>query len=337
MVARNSEAVRCAVVGLGRWGRVLVQSVRDSERVRFVAGVSSRPHPDLEQVGIAIFPTLEEVVRSATIDAVVIASPHSAHPADVRAACRAGKHVFVEKPLALSVAEARASVEEAQRAGVVLAVGHNRRFLKAHEQLKAVIAEGRLGKLMHVDGTVAGPGALAFRPDSWRSSRTESPLGGFTGMGIHILDSMIDLCGEVAAVSAQSNRSIIHIDIDDTTSLLLRFRSTMTGYLGCIAASAPFYSVRVFGSDAMAELLVRSWGYLRGRGSLTIADRTEDFRLSEPAHVDLERAELEAFAEAITTGSPYRVDVPAVLNNIAVMQAAEYSVSHDGVWAAVQG
>ena len=336
MGGKEAGTVRCAVVGLGRWGRVLMQSVRDSERIRFVAGVSSRPHPDLEQERIAIFPTLQEAIRSMAIDAVVIASPHSAHPADVRAACEAGKHVFVEKPLALTLAEARASIEDARRAGVILAVGHNRRFLKAHEQLKTAIAEGRLGKLMHVEGAVAGPGMLAFKPDSWRSSRTESPLGGFTGMGVHLLDTMIDLCGEVAAVSAQSSRSIIHIDIDDTTSLLLRFRSKMTGYLGCVAASAPLFSVRLFGADATAELLVRSWGVRRGRASLTIADRTEELHLSEPVHIDIERAELESFGDSILTGKPYRVDRPSVLNNVAAMQAAEHSAGRNGEWTDVQ-
>src|SRR5262245_66162834 len=124
--------VRAAIVGLGRWGRSLVASVQGkSDSIRFAAA-HTRTRATAEefcrQHDLPLLGSFDAVLTDPAIDAVVLATPHSQHEAQVRAAAAAGKHVFVEKPITLNRKSADAVVAAARRAGIVLAVGFTRRF-----------------------------------------------------------------------------------------------------------------------------------------------------------------------------------------------------------------
>ena len=172
-----------AIVGMGRWGRVLVDSVqgRNDSPIRFVTGCTGTPEKARDYAaakGIRLVDGYDRVLADPAVKAVVLATPHGQHAAQVIAAARAGKHVFVEKPFTLSKTDAEAAVAACREAGVVMALGHNRRFLPAVAQMKAMLAEGALGTLLHVEGQFSGHGALAYKPGMWRADRQESPLGG---------------------------------------------------------------------------------------------------------------------------------------------------------------
>ena len=95
--------IDAAIVGLGRWGRTLVEAVQDrSDRLRFVSAVSRNPgriHDFANRHRLALVRELEEVLADPTIDAVVLATPHSLHCEQIIAVAQAGKAVFCEKPL----------------------------------------------------------------------------------------------------------------------------------------------------------------------------------------------------------------------------------------------
>ncbi len=189
-----------AIVGMGRWGRTLVESVqgRNDGGIRFVAGSTGRPERARDwaaQQGIRLHDDYAAVLADPAVKAVALATPHGQHAEQIIAAARAGKHVFVEKPFTLSKASAEAAVEACRRAGVVLALGHNRRFLPATIEARRLIAEGALGRVLHAEGNMSGPGALGYAPGSWRNDRAESPLGGMGAMGIHMIDMLIHLAG----------------------------------------------------------------------------------------------------------------------------------------------
>src|SRR4051812_48149942 len=139
--------ITAAIVGLGRWGRNLVHGAADSPMLRFTAA-NSRTRQTAEafcrERSLRWTADLDEILRDPAIDAVVFATPHSQHPDQVRRAAAAGKHVFVEKPFALSLAEADAMLAAAERAGIVLAVGFNRRFHPSMVRLREAVRGGRL-------------------------------------------------------------------------------------------------------------------------------------------------------------------------------------------------
>src|ERR1043165_1864763 len=231
--------IRAAIVGIGTWGQNLVSSVQGkSEVIRFTHGTTRTP-AKAEQFcksnSISLLRTLDEVLRSA-VDAVVLATPHSQHAEQIVAAARAKKHVFVEKPLGLGGEECERAARACADAGVTLAVGYNWRFQPALREIRRMLDDGTLGKLMHIEGNFCGPSVYRFPKGHWRQQREEGPAGGMTGRGVHVVDAMLYLAGPVDSVYAQSKRLALDYGIDDTTSMLFEFKGGATGYLSTVIA-----------------------------------------------------------------------------------------------------
>src|SRR5579862_8740409 len=187
--------INAAIVGLGWWGRTLVESVQGvSDEVRFVAGTTRTAKPEITEFaqaqGLELIEDYEAVLASDEVDAVVLATPHSMHAPQTVAAAAAGKHVFCEKPFALTRDDAEAMVDAAAEAGVTLGLGYNRRFHPEIVKLRERIDSGELGTILHVESTMTFANALALKPEQWRASREETPAGGLTPMGVHAIDAM---------------------------------------------------------------------------------------------------------------------------------------------------
>jgi predicted dehydrogenase len=197
--------------------------------------------------------------------------------------------VLVEQPSTLSLESAERGVQAARARAVVLAVAHNRRFLPAIARLRELLAGEVLGTVLHVEANPCGPDGFDYPADGWRADPAESPAGGMTAMGIHMVDTMIGLLGRVASVRAQSFRRVLPIARDDTTSVLLRFANDASGCLGTTEATAANSRLQIFGSTGWAEL--REERHLR----LSIIGRAPEDAVF-PA-VDITLAELEAFAD----------------------------------------
>ncbi|MBR0659254.1 Gfo/Idh/MocA family oxidoreductase [Roseomonas oryzicola] len=310
--------LNAAIVGMGKWGQTLVNSVQGSNEagIRFVAGCTGRPERAAEwaaQQGIRILPSFDAVLADPDVQAIAIASPHGMHADQVIAAARAGKHVFVEKPFTMTKASAEAAVVACRTAGVVMALGHNRRFLPAVAEMKAMLADGRIGTLLHVEGQFSGPGALAYKPGMWRANRAESPLGGMGGMGIHMVDMFINLAGRIAEVTVQSHARVLENGLDDTTAGLFRFESGVTANFATLALAPRFWRVGLFGTDA--------WAVLHGHESLIVCRRDGTPEEKVFPVTDIERAELTAFAAAVAGGPAYPLPVEDAIHGVAVYEA----------------
>jgi len=326
--------INAAIVGLGWWGKTLVESVQGtSDAIRFVAGASRTVSPELtafaEAQQMTLAESYEALLANPAVDAVVLATPHSLHAAQVIAAAKAGKHVFCEKPFALTRADAESAVDATRRAGVTLGLGYNRRFHPEMTKLRERIRSGDLGTVLHVEATMTFPNALLLKPEQWRAHREETPAGGLTPMGVHAIDGMIDLCGPIEQVYCQSFRRVVAVDSDDTTSMLFRMKDGMSGYLGTITATGPGFSFQVFGSKGS----VRLEGMTHVAGASSEERRTRLFGtckfqpLKGPAEeweaerLDVTRASLEAFADAATGGPAFPIPIEEMIHGAAVTEA----------------
>ena len=327
--AGRSATVRAAIIGMGTWGQNLVASVQGkSELIRFVAGATRTPARAAEfsrRHGIPIQASFETVLNDPSIDAVVLATPHSMHAEGIVAAARAGKHIFVEKPLALNTESAAAAVRACAEHKVTLAVGYNWRFQPALQEIRRMLADGRLGKLMHIEGNFCGPSAYRFAREHWRQDREEAPAGGMTGRGVHVVDAMLYLAGAIDEVYAQSFRLAHDFGVDDTTSMLFRFRSGATGYLGTVIASAETWRMQVFGSKGWAEVgdveHLTTWQMkvcFFDPANISVKQKPELMTFDT---VSTERAELEHFARAVQAGRPLAVPGGDEVHNVAVLDA----------------
>jgi predicted dehydrogenase len=326
--------IKAAIVGLGWWGKTLVESVQGtSDAIQFVAGTSRTITPALtafgEAQGLRLAPDYAALLADPAVEAVVLATPHSQHTAQVVAAAQAGKHVFCEKPFALTRTDAETAVDATRRAGVTLGLGYNRRFHPEMTKLRERIRSGALGTVLHVEATMTFPNALLLKPDQWRAHRDETPAGGLTPMGVHAIDGMIDLCGPIATVYCQSFRRVVAVDADDTTSMLFRMRDGMSGYLGTLTATGPGFSFQVFGSEGW----VRLEGMTHVAGASSEERRTRLFgtckfqpakgpaEVWEAERLDVTRVSLEAFARAAAGGPPYPIPVDEMIHGAAVTEA----------------
>ena len=199
--------IYAAIVGLGRWGRNLVQASLGHERFKITRAVE----PDINgakgfctQHSLDLTNNLDAVLADSTVKAVLLATPHSLHPAQVIACAAARKEVFCEKPLALRHADAVRMFEACRKAGVTLAVGHSRRFWPSMSALRDMVASGKLGTVLHIEGHNSNENSQSVIA-GWRLSPDESPGGGLTGAGLHILDAFVSILGPVRRVYAQLN------------------------------------------------------------------------------------------------------------------------------------
>ena len=325
--------IKAAIVGMGWWGRTLVESVQDSDKIRFVAGATRTVTPEIEafakQHGLRLVPDYESLLKDKDVDAVVLCTPNSQHPAQVIAAAKAGKHVFCEKPFTLTKKDAEEAVAAVRKAGITLALGYNRRFHPEMTKLRNQIRSGELGTILHVEATMTFPNALYLTPEHWRADRSETPAGGLAPMGVHAVDGMIDLCGEIDQVFAQSFRRAVQVDSDDTTSILFRMKDGMSGYLGTMTATGPGFSFQVFGSKGW----VRLEGITHVAGASSEERRTRLFgncrfqpvkgalQTWQAETIDLPRVTLEAFADAAEGRAPYPITLEESIHGSAVTEA----------------
>jgi len=314
--------LNAAIVGLGGWGQTLVKSVQGkSQAIRFTAGVTrtvSKAKAFADAHGFPLGDDYDAVLSNPNVDAVVLSTPHQQHAEQIVAAAAAGKHVFVEKPFTLTKASAEASVAATKKAGLVLALGHNRRFLPSIAELRSRLAAGALGTILHVETNFSGSGALRYKPDGWRADRGESPAGGMGAMGIHMVDAVIGLFGRIAEVRAVSTRRAVTVDVDDTTSILYRFENGMTGYLGTFAATVPTQRIEVFGTNGALEI--------RNERQFTFRPMQGEREFVEYPAVDKERAELEAFAAAVAGTAAYPLPLDEAVHGAAVFEAIVRSI-----------
>jgi UDP-2-acetamido-3-amino-2,3-dideoxy-glucuronate N-acetyltransferase len=294
-------ACRVAAIGLGHWGRNLVRNLdalgvlaalHDSApetRARFAA----------QYPAAAMRENLDAVWRDPSIDAVVIAAPAAAHGALVRAALEAGKHVFVEKPLCLDVAEARDLAALAAARGRVLMVGHLLLYHPAFRALKAAFDAGRLGRLRYVYSTRLSLGKIR---------REENALWSFAP---HDISMILQLAGALPQRVVATGGQYLHPGVADTTLSHLAFAGDVQAHI-FVSWIHPYKDQRlvVVGEEAMAvfndvaagpEKLALYPHRARWEGEIPMVAQAAAEPIPYGAEEPL-RVECQAFVDAVTTG-----------------------------------
>jgi predicted dehydrogenase len=314
--------LNAAIVGLGFWGRRLVESVQGKSGVlRFMRAVVRHPEPLQEFAAthqLALGDDYAAVLADPSIKLVVLATPHSLHAEQIAAAAAAGKSVHCEKPLALKRSDAARAVEACAKAGVLLGVGHDKRFWPSMQALTRVVASGALGEILHIEGHNSNETSrTAFA--SWRASPDEAPGGGMTGTGIHMVDAFVGLIGPVKRVHAQLLTRQPPPEVLDTVSVLFEFANGVSGTLSTIRATPLFWRAHVFGTKGSAEAIGTNELVVRKSGE---PPQRQTFELQ-----DALRAELEAFAGAVAGTGSYLIAPAQMIATVVAFEAIVQSMA----------
>ncbi|MEX0863939.1 MAG: Gfo/Idh/MocA family oxidoreductase [Acidimicrobiia bacterium] len=313
-----AESVKVASVGLGWWGKELARGAKAAgiEVVACYARTEQTRNAFAAEAGCEPASSLEEVLADPTVDGLLIATSHGSHRQLVEAGAGAGKHVFIEKPLALSVEDAKACVRAAEAAGTVLQVGFQRRRYPAHREIKRLIDEGSIGEIETLEANHSLPNRIP--ENAWRWDEGESPLGSMTSLGIHQIENFHYLAGPIIRVGAMS-RPGRSVSIDEATALVFEFAGGAVGTLISSFFTPWRISLAVHGTDGAA---------LADRDGTTLAfqPRTENRPTEIPlAEVDAVTDQLVEFATCVREDRRPEVSGAEGLAVVAVLEAAQRS------------
>lgn len=323
----TQQALRVAVIGYGWWGKTIVATLQSSPLLKVEMVIEQEEVPRLAAQALGatqdftVSSMFEDAIANPNVEAVVLCTPHKLHAAQIAAAAKAGKHVFCEKPLCLSFADAVQAVAACKAANVQLGIGHERRFEPAIIELRRRIANGDLGTILQIEGNFSQDKFFALPPDNWRLSKELAPCGPLSATGIHLVDLAIAILGPADNVLARLNTLASNFTNGDTLAVMLSFKSGATALISAILATPFDGRFTVYGSKGWIEVRDRTHPENpTGWDISTILSGKEKQTHYEAPHT-IVRANLEAFANGVRGMSPYPVTTAEMLANVAALES----------------
>lgn len=320
-----SKPVGIALIGMGWWGKkmlnVLEAAPQDIRVARAVEPNSETVRALCADKGVTLTADYADALADPEVEAVVLATPHTLHGAQIEAAVAAGKHVFCEKPLALNKAGAEKSVRLCRDAGLVLGMGHERRWEPPIADLLAKADAGELGRIHQIEANFSHDKFLALDRNNWRLKADQAPAAGMTATGIHLLDLSVRLLGPAESVWCICEQLSSDLPQGDTVAAYVKFRGGGTSYVSASLAN-PFISrFAVFGAKGWIDIRDKAHveapdGWIIASGAARGPIRTVEVPPAEPV-----KDNLVAFARAVRGVDRYPITADQLVNNIALLEA----------------
>jgi predicted dehydrogenase len=311
-----TDQMKVACLGMGWWSDVLADAIKRSGNLS-IAGCYSRSEEKREKFaakyGCRAFPSYEAILNDRSIEAIINTTPNAAHLETTRAAAQAGKHVFLDKPIANTIADARALTQACRKAKVVLALGYQRRRESHFRWIKQRIEQ--FGKLVNAEANISRDRLGQIDLSSWRYTAEGMPGGVMLQIGIHYTDVLEYLLGPVKAVSGQFARLVLPGDNPDVASLVLEHDNGALSTLNASYASASeYYLMNIYGKEASAYYDLHEGLRFLKRGSKTATPVPAEKN-------DTIVEELEEFARAVRGETDPEMDGERSTASLAVILA----------------
>jgi len=312
------KPLRVACLGMGWWSDVLADAMKRSARFEIVSCYTRSDNKRAafaKKYGCTAAASFESILQDKSVEALINTTPNNVHLETTRAAAQAGKHVFLDKPIANTVSDAKAITEVCAKAGVVLALGYQRRkeshFRWVHKQIGA----GVFGKLVNAEANISRDRLGQFDLTSWRYTAAGMPGGVMLQIGIHYSDVLEYLMGPVTAVSGRLAQLVLPGDNPDVASLVLEHENGALSTLNASYASASeYYCMNIYGKEASAYYDLHQGLRFLKRGS-TRADPVPCEKN------DTIREELDEFADAARGKGKPEMEGEASTRSLAVLRA----------------
>jgi predicted dehydrogenase len=313
-----------AVVGMGWWGKTLVSLISKSSKLRVVKGMKRNPASEADfarEHGFEMVADYAEVLRDPKVQAVLLCTPHTTHTEQVIAAANAGKHVFCEKPLALTRADAERSLAAINANQLQIAIGHERRFEPPILDLMRIVRSGEIGVPLQIEANFSQDKFLALPADNWRLTPEEAPAGPITATGIHILDLAVSVFGAAESVWCSVKQLGSGLTNGDTLAAMVKFKKGGHALLTAILATPFDGRFAVYCSKGWIEVRDKAHPSTPMGWTLTkviTGDKRETIDYAPASSV---LANVEAFADAVEGRVPYLMPQSEMLANIAALEA----------------
>jgi predicted dehydrogenase len=312
------DPVRVASLGIGWWSDVLADGIQRSGKLKIVSCYTrSQAKRDAfaAKYGCKAASSFEALLEDRSIEAVINTTPNNVHLETTRAAALAGKHVFLDKPIANTIADARALTKACRDAGVVLALGYQRRKESHFRWIRRQIDDGVFGRLVNAEANISRDRLGKIDLTSWRYTAAGMPGGVMLQIGIHYSDVLEYLIGPVKAVSGRLAQLVLPGDNPDVASLILEHENGAISTLNASYASASeYYAMNIYGKEASAY-------YNLHQGLRWLRRGTDRSTPVECAKNDPIVEELEEFAAAVRGGAEPEMNGERSTASLAVLLA----------------
>ena len=326
--------LNAAIIGLGWWGKILTQTLIASDKISVVkltdldfegGGAFAAEH------GIDFTSDYAAVLADDNINAVILATPHSLHEEQIIAAAGAGKHIFCEKPFCLNRASALRAMRAIEKAGVQIAIGHERRFEPPVIDAMALARDGTLGPLMHIEANFSHDIFAVLDETNWRLKIDESPAGGLTATLIHLMDLSISLFGQPDRVLASVECHGDVVKNGDTLTAQVKFENGRTASLNAFTHTPFFSRLAIFGAHGWVE--VRDKAHVQAPEGWFF---TTCFTDGKAKTIEYEAAtpvlsNLDCFADAIAGKTEYPNTPAQIVRNVSLLEAIVKSATTDSL------
>ncbi len=312
------KPLRVAVLGIGWWSDVLADACKRSDRFDIATCYTRSPEKRAafaKKYGCAQAESYEAILEDRSIEAIINTTPNGVHLETTRQAADAGKHVFLDKPIANTVAEGMEIARIGKKAGIVLALGYQRRRESHFRWIKSEIDAGRFGKLVQAEANISRDRLGKIDLSSWRYQASGMPGGVMLQIGIHYVDVLEMLMGKVKRVSGMSNQLVLPGDNPDVANLILEHENgAISNLTASYASASEYYMMNIYGKEASA--------YYDLFNGLRHLKRGED----KPKPVATEkndaiREELDEFVACVRNGGSPETDAFWASRNLAVIKA----------------
>ncbi len=335
----KQDKVGVALIGVGSWSGVIANAVHRSEKARMVTCFTRSPEKRLafsKKYGCDQEKSFEDVLKRDDVEGILLITPNALHAEHALMAAQQGKHVYVDKPIANTLADGKKMVDACRKAGVTLLVGQDMRRLSGFRKVKELIDQGAIGNPVMVESNFSARLGFELTPDKWRWYGDDSgcPAGALMTMGVHHADTLNYYFGPVKKVSAFFNKLYIPAEVEDVTMTILQFESGVLGYLGSSYASVRMNWMSVHGTDASLSCVLalpnvtfdeylQIWSVVDKYTILQISEKTKDQPETIPLRIgDPILEEIDEFADCVRTGKKPETDGQAGLAALALVRAA---------------
>jgi len=320
-----ADPVKIALVGMGWWGQkmlaVLQAAPDDITVVRAVEPNVDSVRGLCVEKGIPLTADYADALADPNVEAVVLATPHSMHTDQIAHAVGAYKHIFFEKPLALTADEAARSVALCADGGLVLGMGHERRWEPPVADMLAMADAGDLGRIHQIEANFSHDKFVSLDRDNWRLKADQAPAGGMTATGIHLLDLSVRLLGRAESVLCICEQLSTDLPQGDTVAAYVKFAGGGTSYVSASLAN-PFISrFTVFGSKGWIDIRDKAHVEAPDGWIVTSAMAGGPIKTVEIGKAEPVKDNLVSFARAVRGQEAYAVTGEHLVNNIALLEA----------------
>lgn len=327
---KNHE-VRIAQAGIANHGRTILNAIRASGNLKLIACFDIQAAANegvAKEFDARPTSSFEELVNNPDVDAIALVTPNHLHAAQLRTAAAAGKHVFVEKPIANTVAEARAMIKLMRSSGLVLMTGHNTRRRRVFRRAKHLLQEGVLGKIVAVEANLSRPAGLQPGLPAWKADPAKCALLPMMQLGIHFIDTISYLLQPVQRVSCFAANTLMPGPVFDATAAILQLESGIPVSLTSYYVSADAYFLRIYGTEGTLHCFPTRMKLELLRNGELAETREEDFSVEGAESYILQMRE---FGECVRTGKTPETGGKEGLRALAVIEAMVASVTKRSV------